>query len=278
MSKYENILSFPGLGIGEFRVNEIAFTVFGHPIMWYGVIITCGMILSFLYVYYLSRFEKVSLDDLLDYAIYTVIFGIFGARLYYVLARFDYFIGDSFGETLYNMIAIWQGGLAIYGGIIGGVLTILVISKIKKIRMPRALDLFSPGVIIGQTIGRWGNFMNAEAFGSQTSLPWRMGIRNLDYINTIYVHPTFLYESLWNLLGFLLIHFFYKKKKYDGQVFLFYITWYGFGRMLIEGLRTDSLMIFGIFRVSQVLGLCCFLVGTVLLITFAVKPPKKHHH
>lgn len=268
-------VSFPGLGIGEFEINKIALHLFGDlSVRWYGIIITCAIIVGFLYAHYRSKHEGISTDDLLDYAIYTVIFSIIGARAYYVISEPERF--DSF----YDVIAIWNGGIAIYGAIIAGALSIFVISKIKKIKPMKALDMVAPGVMIAQSIGRWGNFFNGEAHGGATELFCRMGLSEANSIGiwskTIYVHPTFLYESLWNLVGFIIINIFYKKKKFDGQVLLMYITWYGFGRMLIEGLRTDSLYfmknVFGeTIRVSQMIGALCFVVGMILLIVFGLK-------
>ena len=178
------------------------------------------------------------------------------------------------------MIAIWEGGIAIYGAIIAGAITIFAVCRFKKINTLKMLDAVAPAVMIGQIIGRWGNFCNGEAFGEVvTENSWlyfaRMGLNsyNTGY-ETIFVHPTFLYESLWNLAGFILIHCLYKKKKFDGQVVLMYLTWYGFGRMLIEGLRTDSLYI-GVFRISQVVGFLCFVLGSIALTVFLIKARRK---
>jgi len=257
-----NTLSFPGLGIGEFTVNRTAFTVFGHEIRWYGIIITLGILLACTYIAYRAGQSGIVVDDVLDYAIFTVIFGILGARIYFVLMNLDTY--DSLGEAF----AIWNGGLAIYGGIIAGALTIFIVSKIKRIDPLLFFDAVAPGVMIGQILGRWGNFFNVEAYGYETDLPWRMGITTKT--GTVYVHPTFLYESLWNLLGFLLINLFYKKKAYNGQILYFYVAWYGFGRMFIEGLRTDSLYV-GPVRVSQAVALLSFLAAIGLLIWFGLK-------
>lgn len=265
-----NHISFPGLGIDEFRVNRVAFSLFGRDVMWYGIIITLGIVLAFLYVNYRAKKnEGIKTEDVLDYAIYLVLFGVIGARLYYVLTSFDDYKADTVGQTISNIVAVWEGGLAIYGGIIAGGIALAIVSLIKKIKLGRAFDMVAPGVMIGQIVGRWGNFCNGEAYGSETSLPWRMGIREAGETETIYVHPTFLYESLWNLLGFLLINLVYKKKKFDGQIFFMYITWYGFGRMLIEGLRTDSLYV-GDFRISQVVGFLCFFIGLAVLTAMAI--------
>ena len=259
-------ISFPGLGIEQFTVNKAAFELpfFGIQVRWYGILITIGIILAIFYCMWRAKQEKIILDDLMDMAIFTIIFAIVGARTFYVLMSLDEY--DSFDE----MIAIWNGGLAIYGAIIAGAVTILVVCKIKKINVMRAYDMVCPAVMIGQIIGRWGNFFNGEAHGSkvlESDLFYfiRMGLSygNNKILN--YYHPTFLYESVWNLVGFVIINLLYKKKKFDGQVFLMYITWYGFGRMLIEGLRTDSLYI-GVFRVSQVIGFVCFVVGAICLV------------
>ena len=266
-------VSFPGLGIGEFSFNKVAFTLFGSiEVRWYGIIMVTGIILAFLYAYKRSKIEGVSFDDLLDYAIFTVLSGIVGARLYYVITSGQKY---TFGE----IFAIWNGGIAIYGAIIGGAASLLAVSLYKKIKWQKAFDMVSLGVMIGQIVGRWGNFFNGEAFGESPapdSLLYfmRMELRHGNWSNTYVCQPTFLYESLWNLVGFLIINSFYKKKKYDGQIFLMYITWYGFGRMLIEGLRTDSLMV-GSFRISQVVAFLCFITGTILLITLGIRAKKQ---
>lgn len=264
-------ISFPGLGIKEFQVNRVAIpNVFGRDIMWYGIIITLGILLAFAYVYYRAKKnEHIHTDHVLDYAIYLVVFGVIGARLYYVFTKFDSFKADNIWDTLYNIVAVWEGGIAIYGAIIAGGITLAVVSRIKRIKIGKAFDMVAPAVMLGQIIGRWGNFFNAEAYGRETALPWRMGIRAEGSDTTIFVHPTFLYESLWNLLGFILINLYYKRKKFDGQIFFLYITWYGFGRMFIEGLRTDSLYV-GDFRISQVVGFLCFFFGSAVLVAMSI--------
>ncbi len=272
-------ISFPGLGIENFTVKSTAFTIpifGGVSVRWYGLIITLGILLAFLYCAYRAKQEEIVFDQLLDIAIFTIIFGIIGARAYYVLTSLDQY--DSF----YSVIAIWEGGLAIYGGIIAGALTIWLVCRHKKIKTLKMLDAVAPAVMIGQILGRWGNFFNGEAHGTVISegSPLyfiRMGLYP-HHVSGVpgmaYVHPTFLYESLWNLCGFLLIHFLYKKKKFDGQILLMYLTWYGFGRMFIEGLRTDSLYV-GPFRISQVIGFLCFAAGATLLTVFLVRTKKK---
>ena len=270
-----NTLSFPGLGIGEFRINRTAFSVFGFDIRWYGIIITTGIVLAFLYVLYRSKFEKIKVDDVLDLGLFSVLPGIVGARLYYVFSTWDkhvvtggYFF-ENVRDTFVNIVSTRNGGLAVYGGIIAVVIAAALVAKYKKIKFAKFLDMLGPAAMIGQMVGRWGNFFNVEAFGTATDLPWRMGILTTSG-TTRFVHPTFLYESLWNLLGFLIINALYKKKKYDGQIFVMYVTWYGLGRMFIEGLRTDSLML-GVFRISQIVAFVSFAAGTIVLIVLGIK-------
>ena len=260
---YISQISFPGLGIDAFSVNSVAFRIGDFTVAYYGVIITIGIILAALYVIWRAGHNGISADTILDMALLVVPLGVVGARLYYVLTSLDHF--QSFGE----IFDIRSGGLAIYGGILGGAVAVIIMAKVKKISFFLLADMITPAVLIGQILGRWGNFFNAEAYGSQTDLPWRMGLYKGG--EWIYVHPTFLYESLWNLMGFILINWFYglqaekTHKKYDGQIFLMVFSWYGFGRMLIEGLRTDSLYV-GPFRISQVLGFVFFVVGAGLLL------------
>ncbi len=225
----QSIISFPGLGIGEFRINSVAFTVFGISVAWYALFITLGMILCVVYISWRAKEKGISYDHILDMAIFTITLGILGARFYYVMTNLTHY--NSFFEA----INIREGGLAIYGGIIFGALTVNIVCLVKRMNFLMMADMVYPGVMLAQAIGRWGNFMNAEAHGGVTDLPWRMGI------NGVYYHPTFLYESLWNLLGFAILNIFYKKKKYDGQIYFLGSMWYGFGRMLIEALRTDSM-------------------------------------
>ncbi len=266
--------SFPGFGIGETEVNPVAisFSLFGKDIeiRWYGLIICIGMILAVLYVAHRAKKEKkITFDDVLDIALVIIPAGIVGARLYYVIWKFeDYlFTGGLWYEniwiTLKRTVAVWEGGLAIYGGIIAGGIALYFVARHKKQNPLNLLDMVSPAVMIGQILGRWGNFFNGEAHGGETDIFCRMGL--FEDGEWIYVHPTFLYESLWNLCGFAVANILFKKKKFEGEIFFFYIAWYGFGRMFIEGLRTDSLYL-GPWRVSQLVGFCCFVVGTVIFI------------
>ena len=269
-------VAFPGLGIKEFTLDPVAFELFGREVRWYGIFITLGILSAFCYALYRAKKnEGIKIDDVFDYAIFLVLAGVIGARLYYVVFEFDQIRGETLGQTLYNIIAIWEGGLGIYGGIIAGAAALFLVSKAKRIPIGRAFDMVSPGVMLAQAIGRWGNFMNGEAYGwseNVASSPFRMYLEGAYHTEIIggmkvnvavdYVHPTFLYESAWNLVGFVLINLFYKRKKFDGQVCFLYLSWYGFGRMFIEGLRTDSLYL-GPFRISQVVGFVCFIGGAL---------------
>lgn len=226
-------IGFPGLGIPDMNVNPTAFTIFGRDIAWYGIIIACGMVLAYLYAASKMKKEGISTNDFLDVVIFTVPAAIVFARAFYVLFSLNEY--DSF----YEMLAIWNGGISILGAVIGGALTIICITKFKKISTLKTLDAIAPAVLIGQILGRWGNFVNAEVYGRATDLPWRMRISN-DLLGVIEVHPLFLYESLWNLLGFVLANILYKNKKYDGQIFLFYLFWYGLIRSVLELMREDT--------------------------------------
>lgn len=266
-------VSFPGLGIESFDLDNVAFKIGeSFEVMWYGVVIALGMLLAISYAAYRCKQSGISIDDLTDIAIFTILFGVIGARLYYVA-----FSPNQF-QTIWDVLNLRSGGLAIYGGIIAGAITIFVCCLVKKISWRKLFDCVAPGVMIAQAMGRWGNFFNGEAFGGlvEEGHPLyflRMGLisRNTygDFgtYDMVYVHPTFLYESLWNILGFILINILFKKKKFDGQNALYYFAWYGFGRMFIEGLRTDALYIgdTGI-RVSQLLGFLLFAIATALIV------------
>ena len=255
-----NFIGFPGFGIGPFEINSQAFTLFGRNIAWYGIFVTLGIISGVIYSFWRSvKYNNIKLDDIIDIAIFSIPSAMLGARIYYIIFNLERY------NSFYSIIATWEGGLAVYGGIIFGLLAGFLVCRYKKISFINVFDAVAPAIMLGQIIGRWGNFTNAEAYGSATTLPWRMSIQNIYSSRAIEVHPTFLYEMLWNLLGFIIINMLYKKRKFEGQIFFIYITWYGFGRMLIEGLRTDSLYI-GELRVSQIVGLLCFIAGTAFLI------------
>ena len=251
-------ISFPSLGL---EMNPIrSFSIGPLEIHLYGVIIALGLLLAVLYACRRSKAFGIKDDDILDGVLWVTPFSILCARLYYCIFSWEQYASDPV-----SILYIWEGGLAIYGGVLGALIGVAVFCRYKKIKVTALLDLVSLGFLIGQCLGRWGNFFNREAFGAETDSFLRMGLFNPVTGVTTYHHPTFLYESLWNLAGFLLLHFLSKKRKYDGQIALGYVAWYGLGRAFIEGLRTDSLY-WGPFRVSQLLGgLSCFAAVAVLV-------------
>ena len=250
----EHTIGFPNLGL-EFTLNRVACTVLGKDIYWYGIIICAGFILAALYVSSRTKEFGITSDNLMDCLIICVPLGIICARIYYVVFEWSYY-AEHPGE----IIAIWKGGIAIYGGIIGTLIGLFVYSRVKKLSFASLCDLAAFGLLIGQCIGRWGNFVNGEAHGGPTSLPWGMTIDGGSM-----VHPTFFYESLWNLIGFILLHFYSKKRKFKGEMALLYVAWYGAGRAWSEGLRTDSLYI-GPVRVSQLLAAISFIAAIAVLV------------
>ena len=266
-----NVIGFPNLGLGPWEISKFLIQIGNFKVAWYGIIITIGIVLAVLDTIKRGKQEGFTTDDVLDYAIWVVLVGILGARLYYVAMTWGRY------ESFLDIFAIWNGGLAIYGGLIGGALMIMYISYKKQKSMLKFYDMVTPGVMIAQALGRWGNFFNAEAYGSilkyeflgktfETSrfagqaIPWIMTIENVNGSALYYAHPTFLYESLWNVLGFILLNIRYKNKKFDGQILFSYIVWYGLGRMFIEGFRTDSLYL-GNVRISQLLAVGCVIFG-----------------
>ena len=259
------IIDFPGLGL---TLNPPAeFSIGSFSIRLYGLIIALGLILAVAYA--LKRREQFGLseDDLLDGVLWIAPFAIVCARLYYCAFEWDMYKDDPI-----SILYIWEGGIAIYGAVIGAAIGVFIHCKfIKKISVLSVLDVVSLSFLIGQTLGRWGNFFNREAHGGVTDSFLRMGLLNPATGTGDYYHPTFLYESAWNFLGFFLLHGISKGRKYDGQIALMYVTWYGLGRALIEGLRTDSLW-WGNFRVSQVLAAVSALIALALLIWQAFRP------
>lgn len=257
-------------------------------IKWYGAIIAFGFLLAVLFGGRQAYKWRMSIDKMLDVLIFGTVGGILGARLYYVAFEWDYY-----ANHLDEVFAIWHGGLAIYGGIIGGILAAYITCKFNKLNFYNLLDLAGMSLLIGQGIGRWGNFMNQEAFGTNTSLPWGMrSEKTMDYILAHaqdfkdkgfsmdpggFVHPTFLYESLWCLIGFAILYIIMKKcRKFSGQIFLCYGIWYGTGRAIFEGLRTDSLYIGDTtIRVSQALSGAVVIVFAVVLVVLLYKFIKK---
>ena len=254
-------VSFPGLGL-EFEINRVAFSIGSIDIYWYAIIIATGFCLALWFVFKNVKKFGIDGDRAIDVIFFAMIFGIVGARLYFVAFQWENYAGN-----LAEIFNIRGGGLGFYGGVIGGIIGIWLGCKIRKLPFWPFMDIAAAAVLIGQGVGRWGNFVNGECFGCNTTLPWGMtGDNIVGYILThsseemgfamdplVPVHPTFFYESLWCAIGFAAYLLLMKKRRFDGEMTLFYIGWNGFGRMLIEGLRTDSLML-GSFRVSQLLG------------------------
>jgi len=266
----EYLISFPMFGETFVIDPPTSFTVFGFPLYYYGLIIAGGFFLAMIYAMKISREFGLTQDNIIDMLLFAVPLAIVGARIYYVACQWQDYAGD-----LMSVFNLRQGGIAIYGAVIGAVIGAAIACRWRKISIGAMLDIGSLGLLIGQGVGRWANFINREAFGSETDVLWRMGLTNPNTIKTVYVHPTFLYESVWNLLGFLLLHIFSKKGKrqFDGQFFAMYVAWYGFGRMFIEGLRTDSLFIPGTpIRISQLLAALSF-VGAMLFLIYMLRRP-----
>ncbi len=234
-------------------MNPIAFSVFGLDIGWYGIIIATGMLLGVVIASKRAKAVGLQEDTIIDLCLYAVPSAILGARLYYVAFSWDYY-----SKHPMDILKFRQGGLAIHGGIIAGVLVGYIFCRVKKLGFWQLADICAPSLILGQAIGRWGNYVNQEAHGGPTNLPW--GIE----VNGVKVHPTFLYESLWNFAVFFLLLYIDKKKKFEGQIFIYYLILYSVARFFIEGLRTDSLMI-GPFRTAQLISLATIAGAVVLL-------------
>lgn len=286
MSDY-TVVYFAGLERGFSVPSVLAdFSIFGMDVQikFYGAIIAFGFLLAVLFGGRMAYKWKMSLDKMVDVLIYGTIAGIVGARLYYVFSKWDYY-----GEHLSEIPKIWEGGLAIYGGIIGGILAAFIVCKVRKMNFWNLLDIACMSLLIGQGIGRWGNFTNQEAFGVNTDLPWGMwsekvaeditrnqalyAEKGFSVDPNQFVHPTFLYESIWCLLGVLVLYIICRKaRKFSGQIALCYGVWYGVERMIVEGLRTDSLYIAGTaIRVSQALSAGIAIVCAVLLVVLLIK-------
>ena len=264
-------ISFPGLfGDWEFNPDPIAIHI-GHGIYWYGIILACAMLAGlFLCMKQAKRFGLTE-DNVLDLVLWAVPCCILGSRIYYVIFYLDLYRNADGSLDWGRIIALWDGGLAIYGTVIAGALVVLIFTRVKKLRFAAMTDLAVMGLLLGQIIGRWANFINREAFGGLTDLPWRMRLW-VSASQYIEVHPTFLYESLWNLVGLLLMLFVVTKgRRFDGENTWFYFLWYGLGRAWIEGLRTDSLYLFDWtfmgqpIRVSQALSLVMVVVAAFML-------------
>ena len=257
----KNHIAFPGLGV-ELDINRVAFEILGKPIYWYAVIIASGFLLAVYYGMKRSREFNLNEDNITGMLMVAAPLAIVCARIYYVVFEFE-----QYKDDLVTVLYIWNGGIAIYGAIIGALLGVIIYCSFKKMKIRNFLDIGALGLMIGQSIGRWGNFVNAEAYGDETSLLWRMEIYDVAARARICVHPTFLYESLWNAFGFVILHFYSKKRKFDGEVFCLYVLWYGIGRAIIEGLRTDSLYFFGTgIRTSRALAVLTALAAAVVLV------------
>lgn len=254
-----NHISFPGLGL-DFNISRTAFSVFGINIYWYGIIIAAGMIIAFIYGSREFKKQGMKQDDLLNMFLISVPVAIICARLYYVAFSFD-----MYRDNLWSIFDIRNGGIAVYGSLIGAGAVVLIYCFKKKLNLGAVLDVFAVGFLIGQAIGRWGNFVNGEAFGSPTTLPWAMSITEGGVTYASSVHPTFLYESLWDAIGVAILLIYKRHKKFSGEVFCAYILWYGLGRVWIEGLRMDSLYI-GSVRVSQIVALLSVFFGAAAII------------
>ena len=286
MSDFTHVY-FDGLGI-DFELPSVAFTLFGHQIHWYGIIIAFGFALAVLYGGRGAYKWKMSLDGMTDVLLWGTIFGIIGARAYYVAFEWDYY-----AKHISEIPMIWNGGIAIYGGIIGGLIGAAIGCKVGKINFLNLLDLGALGLLIGQGIGRWGNFFNQEAFGTNTETAlfrmWSPKIRDtlvassealaakgIEVDPSTPVHPTFLYESVWCLLSFLILHIIVNKcRKFKGEIFMLYGVLYGAERMIVEGMRTDSLYIGNTtLRVSQLLSMIIVVVALAFFIYFMIRAKK----
>ena len=260
-------ISFPMLGnlTLDFPAS-FSFSLFGHEftIYMYGIVMAIAFLTAVFYASKRAPKLGIKSDDVFSLVLWVLPLAIVGCRIYYVISEWD-----QFKDDLIEIFDIRDGGIAMYGGTIAGVITVIIWSRCKKIPFGATLDIGASGLILGQVIGRWANFVNREAFGYETDIFCRMGLTRPGQ-ETVYVHPTFLYESMWNLVGFLIINFFWYKKdhrKYDGQIFIFYVLWYGTGRAMVEGLRTDSLYIPGTgIRTSQLVAACSAAVALVLLL------------
>ena len=264
------VISFPGLGL---ELNPGRIIELGPlTIHYYGLIIAVGLLLAVIYACRRSKQFGIKEDDILDGVLYVTPFAVLCARLYYCIFAWN---EGGYAQNPISILYVWEGGLAIYGGVLGAIVGVAVFCKFKQIKLPALLDLVALGFLIGQGVGRWGNFMNREAFGAAVSEDYflAMGLTNQLTGQVESYHPTFLYESLWNLTGFVLLHFASKRRRYDGQIALGYAAWYGLGRAIIEGLRVDSLY-WGSIRVSQALAALSCIAALSLLIYFWIKPPK----
>ena len=275
-------IRFPGLfGDWAFTLSAKALDI-GNGVYWYGILIAMGMLLAVWFC--MNRRTQYGLreEDVMDGLLFGVPLSIIGARVYYVIFYLDLYRNTDGSFNWGKAVAIWDGGLAIYGGVITAFLVMLVLSRVRRLRLWALTDLVVMGLLIGQAVGRWGNFMNREAFGTETTLPWRMQLVTTAG-KLVEVHPTFFYESLWNVIGLLLlVNVVAKARRFDGENTCFYFLWYGTGRFFIEGLRSDSLYLFNWtiagqpIRVSQALSLVMVVASLALLIyNVKLRPHKR---
>ncbi len=257
-------ISFPELGL-SFTIDKQVFSIFGWPVYWYAILISIGFLLGIFLAYRNAGKFGIKSSDIIDLVLFLIPVSIVGARLYYVI-----FSWSMYKDNLLEIFDIRHGGLAIYGGIIAALITAVIFAWKRKINLLDLLDLLAPYLALGQAIGRWGNFVNQEAYGAATNLPWRMQIFDQSTLSYISVHPTFLYESLWNFALFAFLIWFRKRRKLSGEVLTLYLAIYGLGRCLIEGLRTDSLYL-GPIRVSQLVAGVCFIAFAIVFILHRVK-------
>lgn len=258
-----NKIGFPAFGL-EFNINRVAFHIFSKPVYWYALIILTGFIAGLIFVSATCKKRGVSSDNVFDIAFYGLISGIICARIYYVI-----FDPGCLNGNFFNIVKIWEGGLAIYGGIIGAVISTIIYCKIKKLPILKIFDVCCPGLFIGQAIGRFGNFVNAEVYGRETSSIFGMTINGGSP-----VHPLFLYESIWNIIGLIILLIFRDKKKADGQVFFFYTLWYGIGRLFLEGMRQSQYILYlidGVLGISQLVSALCIIMSILALIYLSNK-------
>lgn len=259
-----NVIAFPKLGL-QFSINRVAFTLFGKDIYWYGIIIAAGFVLACIYTVWRAKKVGVRMDTILDIVLWGLPSAIICARLYYVLGDID-----CLGGEIWRIIAVWEGGIAIYGAIIGASIAAFIYCRAKRLNTGLIFDLCAPALMIGQIIGRWGNFVNAEVFGRQTDLIWGMQINGAEP-----VHPLYLYESIWMLVGLIVLLIYQNHKRRDGEVFWLYFLWYGLGRVWMEGLRQDTFILkLGGIALSQVTALLAVILSVGMLVwLYTAKKP-----
>ncbi|MEN0978070.1 prolipoprotein diacylglyceryl transferase [Listeria monocytogenes] len=263
------------MGNGVQPLDPVAIQIGSISVKWYGVIIASAVVIALLLALSEANKRKMDKEIIVDLLIWAIPISIISARIYYVIFEWDFY-KNNLGE----IVKIWHGGIAIYGALIGAVLTAIIFSRIKKISFWQLADVVAPSLIIAQAIGRWGNFMNQEAHGAETTRSFLESLHlpdfiiNQMYIDSAYYQPTFLYESLWNVLGFVILLIIRRTKIRRGELFLGYVIWYSFGRFFIEGMRTDSLM-WGDFRVSQALSLLLIVlsIGIIIYRRLKMNPP-----